>query len=174
MASSEEPVRILGFYFETKPTVKTHIEMTIKKARRRYWVLRHLKLFGFDQKELVQVYSSLVRSVVEYCHVVYHSLLTGEMEADLERVQFQALKCIYGYAGQSYRSLLELSGLETLKDRRLKAMDKFTDKCLEGRFKEWFPLRETCRTIRNNRPYKEQYARCDRLRNSPSTICVGG
>ena len=68
--------------------------------------MRHLQKFGFNKKELVQVYQSLVQSIVEYCSVVYHSILTAEMAATLERVQYQPLKCIFEYEGKSYRVLL--------------------------------------------------------------------
>jgi hypothetical protein len=92
--SAQTKVKILGFTFENKPSVAAHIEEGIKKTRRRYWVLRHLKSYGFSDEELVLVYQSIVRSVVEYCSVVYHSLLTEEQSRALERVQYQALKCI--------------------------------------------------------------------------------
>jgi hypothetical protein len=167
LESKSDPVRILGFYFDSKPSVETHIDMTIKKARRRYWVLRHLGKHGFDQTELVKVYQSIVRSVIEYCSVVYHSLLTAEMSAALERVQYQALKCIFGYEEPSYRILLQRAGLETLEQRRLKAIDKFIGKCLQSQYVGWFPLREGVRHTRNQRPYVENYARCERLKNSP-------
>ena len=165
--SKSDPVRILGFTFENRPTVATHVSGLIKKARRRYWVLRHLQSYGFSSQELVQVYKSLVRSVIEYCSVVYHSMLTEDMSSRLERVQYQALKCIYGYNGESGRALRERAGLETLEERRLQAIDKFTDKCIQGRFADWFPHKSIARQTRSQRPYEEKYARCDRLRNSP-------
>jgi hypothetical protein len=76
------------------------------------------------------------------------------------------LKCIFGY-GESYRSLREKAGIELLSDRRLKAVDKFTAKCLAGQFSGWFPLNEAERKTRKQKKYRELYARCDRLRNSP-------
>ena len=98
--------------------------------------------------------------------MVYHSLLSDEMDVRIERVQSQALKIIYGF-GFSYRSLLEKTGLETLKQRRLCAIDRFTDKCIQGKFAAWFPMVSGRRSQRNHRPYEEKYARCDRLRDSP-------
>jgi hypothetical protein len=167
LTSGSDSVGILGFIFSSSPTVTNHIEATIKKTRRRYWVLRHLKKFGFSEQELVEVYQSLVRSVTEYCSVVYHSLLTDEQAKALERTQFQALKCIYGYSINSYRQLLEKSGLQTLQERRLAAVDRFTDKCLQGRFAGWFPPNSAARETRGRRPYLEKYATCERLKNSP-------
>ena len=125
-----------------------------------------MKSFGFDQAELVSVYKSQIRSVIEYCSVIYHGLLTGEQTACLERLQYQALKCIFGY-GESYRFLLEKAQLEELKERRLKAVDKFTEKCLAGEYRRWFPENPGVRSTRGRRKYLEEFARCDRRRNSP-------
>ena len=114
---------------------------------------------------------SMFHHYAEVCQcgeiVVYHSLLSADMSAVLERVQYQALKCSYGYEEKSYRVLLEKSGLETLEARRLRAIDKFTEKCLNTRYSGWYPVREGVRFLRNQRPYVENYARCERLRNSP-------
>ena len=165
--SGQDNIKILGFTFSTRPTVNAHIEETIKKCRRRYWILRHLKNYGFDESELVMVYKSQVRSVLEYCSVVYHSMLTADQAEALERCQTQALKCIFGYAGESQRTLRQKAGLETLEVRRLAAVDRFTDKCLAGRFEDWFPKADRSRNTRRGKIYREDFARCDRLRNSP-------
>jgi hypothetical protein len=164
--SARDPIKILGFTFSGTPSVGAHVNSIVSKARRRYWVLRHLRRFGFDNQELLQVYMSLIRSVIEYCSVVYHSMLSQEMEKQLERVQSQALKIIYGF-GFSYNDLLEKTGIEKLSDRRLKAIDKFTAKCIDGKFSGWFPKAATRRSARNPRPYVEKHARCDRLKDSP-------
>jgi hypothetical protein len=164
--SKGEVLKLLGFSFDSTPTVRAQVAAIQDKVRRRLWILRHLKTFGFEQDELVQVYQSQIRSVIEYCSVVYHGLLTGEQSAQLEGLQYKALKCVYGY-GESYRGLREKAGIETLEERRRKAVDKFAVKCLNGGFSAWFPLNEGTRDTRSKRKYKEFHARCDRLRNTP-------
>jgi hypothetical protein len=157
----------LGFHFSDKPNVSEHVNALIKKTRRRYWTLRHLRTFGFDENELVAVYKSLVRSVIEYCSVVYHSMLTSEQSIKIERLQLQALKCIYGI-DISYAKMLAKSGLERLDSRRTAACRKFALKCVASdRFSNWFPLNEDVRRTRKTKTYREDFARCDRLRNSP-------
>ena len=117
-------------------------------------------------EELVEVYKMNIRAVIEYCAVVYHSLLTGEQSALLERLQYRALKCIYGI-NQSYRALLGESGLEDLKTRRQTALEKFAKKAQAGKFGHWFPKRNLVRPLRDQKEYLEETARCDRLKNSP-------
>ena len=127
--------------------------------------MRHLKSYGFNGDELVKVYVSVIRPCIEFCSVVYHSMLTAEQKEQLEHLRQQALKCIFGYT-QSYRALREKTGLDTLKDRRECAVLKFAEKCSAGKFCDWFPLR-VGREMRGSKRYREDYARCDRLKDSP-------
>jgi len=166
IASMNTEVRILGFMFDTTPTVRAQVNNIISKTRRKLWILRHLRSFGLTEAELVSVYKSMIRSVIEFTSVVYHSMLTGEQSSEIERLQQQALKCIFGIQF-SYRALLEKTGLETLECRRVMAVDAFAKKSLEGRFAHWFPLRESGRSLRKGNKYVEEYARTDRLKNTP-------
>ena len=104
-----------------------------------------------------------------YASVVYHSSLTDEQDERLERLQTQALKCIYG-PYNSARKLRQAAGIATLRSRRIHLCDKFVKKALSNpRFQHWFPLRTGRTSLRNKQPevYKEEKARCDRLYNSP-------
>ena len=166
IASTSKTVRILGFIFDSTPTVNAQVDNIVEKVRRRFWVLRHLRSFGLNESELVNVYKSTVRSVIEFTSVVYHSMLTQEQCLEIERLQMQALKCIFGMQ-YSYRSLLEKTGLESLEERRIAAVDKFAKKNLEGKFSHWFPLREARRGLRNENIYLEEHARTERLKNTP-------
>jgi hypothetical protein len=163
--STRERIRILGFYLDGTPTMAAQVDEITKKVRRRLWVLRHLKSYGFNERELVKVYCSVIRPCIEYCSVVYHSMLTQEQEEALEHLQQQALKCIYGYS-QSYRVQKERAEIQSLKERREEAVEKFALKSVGGKYSSWFPPRDT-RLVRNGNRYREDYARCDRLKNSP-------
>ena len=166
LKSDSEEVKILGFIFDRSPTVEAQVKNIIGKTRRRYWVLRHLRRFGLSEQELLDVYKSVVRSVIEFSAVVYHSMLTIEQSKSLERLQMQSLKCIYGVQ-YSYRKLLEITGLETLEERRIQACDNFARKCLDSRFSHWFPRRERREGLRRGKTFKEEYARTNRMKNTP-------
>ena len=100
--------------------------------------------------------------------MVYHPLLTDEMDQAVEKLQSSALRCIFGYE-LSYAKMRELAGVTTLRDRRIAASDKFANKCVGSvRFGKWFPERRSGRSGgRRGEVYQEDFARCDRLRNSP-------
>ena len=73
-----------------------HIEALCRRFRQKYWVLIHLRNFGFCESELTKVYKTIVRPVADYCSVVYHSMMSDQMDERLERCQQHALRCIYG------------------------------------------------------------------------------
>ena len=112
----------------------------------------------------------MLRPVAEYACAVFHSGLTDQQDELLDRLQNQALKCIFGpYI--SARRMRALANIETLRSRRIEICDKFAKKSLANpRFQHWFPLRTTRSSVRSTKPqekFREDKARCDRLYNSP-------
>ena len=72
-----------------------------------------------NEMELVNIYILYIRSVLEYCSVVWHSTLTEEQTQTIERVQKTCLKIKLGQAYQNYQQALEYCGLESLAERRV-------------------------------------------------------
>ena len=130
-------------------------------------MLRNLKKNGFTVEELIHVYKTMLRPVVEYGCPVYHSSLTDDQDERLERLQDHALKSVYG-TERSARKLRGDAGLVTLRERRENIVKKFAIKCAnDPAFDHWFPKRQVNRVTRNNDLYLEEKARCERLKNSP-------
>ena len=160
-------MKLLGWHFSDKPTPALYLEVLKRRFRERYWTLRHLKHNGFTEEDLVRVYTAVLRPVADYMQEIYHSMITDRQDEELERLQTHALRCIYG-PGLSGRRLRERAELPTLRERRIEACDKFAGKCARSdRFEHWFPKREGRRSARRGDEYVEEYARCDRLYNSP-------
>ena len=131
-------LKVLGFHFGSRPTCHAHVQALKNRMRETVWVLRHLKRNGFNEEELALTYKTVIRPILDYCCVVYHSLLTDKMDQQVERLQSQALKNIYGF-GVPYRDMRERAGVTTLRARRTELCDKFAQKALgSGRFSRWF------------------------------------
>ena len=111
--TSGKTMKILGFCFSDRPTVTAHVEALRRRFRQRYWILIHLRRFGFNQEELVKVYKTMVRPIADYCSVVYHPMLNDEQDEALDRCQAHALQCIYGM-GIRYSEMRRRAGIETL------------------------------------------------------------
>ena len=62
-----------------------HVKSIVKKVHQRTWTLINLKRAGVKNEDVLAIYKSLIRSVIDYGSVSYHSLLTAEQENDLER-----------------------------------------------------------------------------------------
>ena len=165
----QDKLKALGMYFSSRPNMNAQVESIAKKFRSRYWTLRNLKNSGFTEDELVTVYKTIIRPVADYACVVYHSSLTDEQDELLDRLQNNALKCIFG--PMSGRKLREKAVITTLRERREDICDKFAIKLASNPlFAGWFPLKNTrssTRHVVNKELYKEEKARCDRLKNSP-------
>ena len=164
-----DSLKILGFTFSGRPTVSAHVDALRRKFRQRYWILIHLRNFGFSEVDLAKVYRTIVRPVADYACVVYHSLLTDDQDEILDRCQAHALRCIYGM-GISYSEMRRRANVTTLRKRREDFCDKFAAACLKNpRFRDWFPLREARSSGRRGvaEKYMEFYARCDRQKNTP-------
>ena len=165
--NSKDSIKILGFTFSSTPDMAAQVEEIRKGFVARIWTLRHLGHRGMTSSDLLKVYKAILLPVHDYCSCVYNSSLTQSQVNALERLQAQALKAIYGYE-HSYRSLLQMTGLQTLKERRDMRSDKFVAKCLlNPRFQTWFPPNVQARTTRNTLPFEEKHARTARLYNSP-------
>ena len=163
---STNRMKILGFTFSNKPSCSAHIETVRRSFRGKYWLIIHLKQDGYTESELVKAYTTMIRPVAEYLAVVWHPMLTDQQDELVKRLQSTALRYIYGY-GLSYKTMREMSGLETLRQRRITLCDKFAQKCLaHPQFSRWFPESNPGRRSRHTLPYKEFFARCDRLKNS--------
>ena len=158
-------MKILGFTFDNRPNANGHVERLIEKFYSKLWTLRFLKRSGVTRDKLLEIYKSVLRSTVEYCATVYHSMIPDVLSNKLEKIQKQALSIIYGW-NTDIETLMEGKGIETLWERREKAVLSFALKNEErGRYgKRWFNLNEeTDRSVRSTtrRKYKmPKYRTC--------------
>ena len=112
-------------------------------------------------------YVSLVRSVLEYSAVVFHSQISRYQSNRLENVQKRCLRIMYGY-NKTYEELLKLSGLQSLQERRRSQFKKFAEKMSSNpNYSRFFPLNQTAANTRHAKTYKEFFARTDRLYKNP-------
>ena len=89
--NSSETLKILGFQFDSKPNAVYHVTETINKFYSKLWTLRFLRKSGMRANDLQKIYSVIIRPAVEYCSIVYHTLIPEYMSDRLEMVQKQAI-----------------------------------------------------------------------------------
>ena len=99
-----------------------HCDSIYKKATERLFVLWTLKRVGLGTNDLVLIYCSIVRSIVEYALPVW-AAVPLYLDELIESVPRKALKIICGQV--NYTEALVLAGLESLSDRRVGACKRF-------------------------------------------------
>ena len=125
--------------------------------------MRHLKRAKIDVVDLVKLYK-----VLDYASPVYHPMLNVKLDKQLEDLQRNTLKTIFGH-DISYRRALELSGLPTLSQRKSDFFDKFIKKLSENTdFESWLPREVfTGYNLRREQIFTEKCAKTERLYKSP-------
>ena len=163
-----DSVRLLGTIVTNDLKWDQNTAQLVKKSNARMELLRRVASFGTSSEELKNIYFLFVRSQLEQSSVVWHSSLTEENKADLERVQKSAVKIILGDKYMSYKKSLDELGMDSLDDRRQNLCLKFAQRCLKNeKAKKMFPLNEKIHGMetRNINKYKVQHANTDRLKN---------
>ena len=111
-------VQLLGVVLTDDLKWEANTQDICKRAFARISMITKLKYVRVSTQDLIDVYILFVRSLLEYCSVVWHSSLTLEQSSNIERVQRTALKVILGESYSDYPTALNQCGIETLNDRR--------------------------------------------------------
>ena len=133
-----------------------------------------LKYVGISTEELVEIYILFIRSIAEYCSVAFHSSLTKEESAKIEKIQKTYLKVILCDMFIDYASALKMTGLQTLADRRQARCLDFAMKCASHpRNQALFPrnLTTSQNYIRNKEVFQVNFARTEEYKNSTIPFC---
>ena len=166
--SSVDTMRLVGFTFGSDPGVGAHVSAIVKKFKRKVWMLYHLRDAGFRGRQLYCLYCCYVRTIIEYCSVVYHSMLGAGQETMLEGLHRLAIKICFGFDVPTDETMAE-NGIESLRDRRIRRCDSFLKKAIRNpMFEHWFPPKDgTRRNLRRRREIQESRATTNRKFNSP-------
>ena len=169
--TSTNELKILGFWFGHQPNVDVHVNKLQAKFRTRLWSLRHLKKSGMGPTDLLFIYTTMLRPVLDFAAPSYHSLLTAAQTEQIERLQKKSLRVVYG-PEISYREAIAIANICTLKERREQLTKRFALATVKNpRYKDgWFPLKPPIPyNTRINRPYLECATRTERMRKNPLT-----
>ncbi len=83
---------------------------------KRVYLLYQLKRAGVSQNDLLNMFLSVIRPVLEYACPVWHTNLTQYLSEHVETVQKRALRVIF--MGHSYDKILHITDLPMLSQRR--------------------------------------------------------
>ena len=159
--------KVLGLVLQDNLKWNEHVAMIITKASKRLHILRVLKRGGIPPSDLILIYNALIRSVLEYCCIVWHNGLPGYLADSIERVQRRAMNIIS--PGKSYyESLIELN-CPRLDDRREALCKKTFEKIIDGNRLSYLlprPRDNVTYDLRNFNQFLFSKCRTDRYKNS--------
>ena len=79
-------------------------------------MIYQLKRAGINQNDLIRIYVSVIRHVVEYACPIWHTNLPKYLSDNIEIIQKRCLKTIF--PGYQYENILQMVNLPTLHRRR--------------------------------------------------------
>ena len=126
-----EATKIVGVWLTSDLKWDKNTREMSKRAYSRISMLTKLKYVGVHTDDLIEIYILYIRSVLEYCAVVWHSSLTVELARRLEMVQKTCLRVILGEEYDSYEDALDSCNLKTLFERRQARCLTFARRCLK-------------------------------------------
>ena len=125
--------KLLGIILTNDLKWSLNTEYLCKKAYKKMWTLRRMKVLDVEPSIICDVYVKEIRSLLELAVPAWHSGLTKKQTADIERVQKVAVKvilsdCNNGISDLTYDMAMAVLTLEPLQARRDKLGVTFAKK----------------------------------------------
>lgn len=108
--------RDLGVHVDNKLHFDQHIEIQCGKANKILGLIR-CTFSHIDKDNMIALFTSLIRPIIEYGHVIYYPLYKKSALL-LENLQRRATRMIPSLSNKTYESRLEELDLQSLYYRR--------------------------------------------------------
>ena len=118
--------KILGVIVSNDLKWNGHVDAITGKAGQRLHMLTNLKKAGVPKCDIVNMYISKIRSLLEYACEAWHPGLCDYLTSDIERIQKRAMYIIY--PEKTYDDALKDSNLKHLAQRRDEMCEQFFKK----------------------------------------------
>ena len=86
--------KLLGVHLSDNLTWNEHVTYIVKKGSKRLFAIRALKKCRLTDRQLILVYCSIIRSVLEYASPTWADL-TQYLSGQIESIQKRAIKIIF-------------------------------------------------------------------------------
>ena len=108
----KESRKVLGITKSYDLSWNEHVDEIISKARKRVYMINQLKRARLNQNDLIRIYVSVIRPVVEYACPVWHTNVPKYLSDNTEKILKRCLKTIF--PGYQYTNILQIVNLPTL------------------------------------------------------------
>ena len=97
-----ENFKVLGIIVSSDLTWNAHVAYIVSKACKRLYIIHQLLRSGVSCSDIIAVYCSLIRSVLEYCCPVWHCGLTDSLNCSNESSPLNFPHLTYACRGFTY------------------------------------------------------------------------
>ena len=171
---SVKKMKVLGVVINDKLDWSDHVSYITAKANKRVYFLCLLLRAGIPKLEVLEVYYSLVRSVLEYAAEVWHGRLTKDQSEKIEHIQNRTVKLIF--PDEDHTDICQKHGIVSLKDRREERCEKLYKEIQNPGHKlhHLLPNQTNKRTLRetSTRKYEFPAKSTNRFLNSPINYSI--
>lgn len=164
--------KLLGVVFSRDLSWHSHVSYILEKVSKRLFIIWQLVRSGVSFGDIIIVYCTIIRSILEYACPVWHCGLAVGMSADIERVQKRVLRIIL--PDLHYKEALVKTGLERLDTRRERITRETFQTIKEPNhvLHNLLPTREIVRVTRDSYPYFLNKYKTSRFCKSFINYCV--
>ena len=167
--------KLLGLVFSADLSWGPHVEYIVAKASRRLFAICQMIRSRIPVADIIEVYCSVIRSIVEYASPVWHCGLTQAQSDEIENIQKRCLRIIFPEL--SYSDARQIAGLDLLSVRRFNAVKKLFQeiKCDNHVLNKLIPRNEIVNvnySLRDRYPYQLPVMRTGRPMKSFFNYCV--
>ena len=161
-------LKLLGVHIQKDLRWDKQVTEMISRASRRLFLLYALRGFGAPVEDILAVYQTYIRPLLEYACPVWHPSITHEQSKHIEMVQKRSCRLMLGSKYEHYDTALLELGIDKLSDRREQLVLKFGQKLLNSeRHQHLLPAKTTTTySLRNQKKYQEPKTRTVRYFNS--------
>ena len=146
--------KLLGVTISSDLSWEVHVDKIHGKASQRIHYITLLRRAGISADQLLKIYLSVIRPVLEYACQVWHCGLTQEQSRLLENVQKRILRKIYPQL--EYQSALLKAEIPSLADRRDNLCKTMFRKMMDSKHKMHHllpPVRQSHYATRHSKTY---------------------
>ena len=118
-----DSAKILGLFISSDLTWNKHVDHIVSKASKRLYMLYQLKRAGVSQADMLNIYLSVIRPVLEYACPAWSTNIPVYLSEKIEMIQKRAMRAIY--PGLSYETILNNVGIKSLHIRRIEICKKY-------------------------------------------------
>ena len=160
-------VTLLGVRITNSLTWGPHVNHIVKKAQSRLFLLTQLRRSKMTSKDIVKIYSTKIRPVLEYASPVWHGGLTDEQSISIENIQKRALRI--AYPDYDYDTAMDYAKLSSLYSRRVNHCKSLFDKMQNpgDKLNRILPkVKDITHSTRKSYKYELPKVNTDRYKNS--------